>query len=135
MNPGYVPALLEYARFQIEKGDISMAEHYFKHTLKKDPSNAEALLAYAQFTREHKKNKKEALQLYRQACFFIFLFIYFAVPSFLYRQVCFFVYLFILTHSLTMILSLCLFFFYCCTVRLPHGLTMILRYTRSWRNF
>jgi len=44
MNPGYVPALLEYARFQIEKGDLSMAEHYFKHTLKKDPSNAEVLV-------------------------------------------------------------------------------------------
>ena len=41
MNPNYVPALLEYARFQLAKKDFQMADYYFKHTLKKDPSNAE----------------------------------------------------------------------------------------------
>jgi Tfp pilus assembly protein PilF len=66
LNPNYVPALLEYARFQLDKGEVQMADYYFKHTLKKDPSNAEAMLAYAQFMREHRHDNKAALDLYRQ---------------------------------------------------------------------
>ena len=67
MNPNYVPALLEYARFQLAKKDLKMADYYFQHTLKKDPSNGEAMLAYAQFLRQHRKDAPGALALYRKA--------------------------------------------------------------------
>ena len=96
MNPNYVPALLEYARFQLAKKvlhvadvcvcvhrcrcryrykdtkpvvyqDLKMADYYFQHTLKKDPSNGDAMLAYAQFLRQHRKDAPGALALYRKA--------------------------------------------------------------------
>ena len=44
-----------------------MADYYFQHTLKKDPSNGDAMLAYAQFLRQHRKDAPGALALYRKA--------------------------------------------------------------------
>ena len=47
--------------------DLKMADYYFQHTLKKDPSNGDAMLAYAQFLRQHRKDAPGALALYRKA--------------------------------------------------------------------